>query len=67
MPSTEKDGVRYYSCCLCNDILRGYGNNPEPVISSWDEEKQEELDVECCDDCNFTKVIPARMKESGLI
>jgi hypothetical protein len=66
MPSTERNGIRYFSCCLCGDILRGFGNSPEPLVNSWDDKKQEELDVECCDDCNSTKVIPARMKEMGL-
>lgn len=42
------------TCCICGKKFGGYGNNPWPV-------KQ---DGECCDDCNFTKVIPARIKLS---
>tara|TARA_R110001632_G_scaffold154191_1_gene272270 strand:- start:8611 stop:9477 length:867 start_codon:yes stop_codon:yes gene_type:complete len=39
-------------CCFCEQHLsRPYGNNPQPL-------KQ---DGECCDMCNSTKVIPARM------
>ena len=39
-------------CCLCGkDILKPYGNNPEPA-------KHEGL---CCDECNMKIVIPARL------
>lgn len=38
-------------CCICNKIINGYGNNPWPVKD----------DGECCDNCNMTKVIPARL------
>ena len=47
-------------CCLCGNELepwhegsKGYGNNPEP-LAKWPQR--------CCDDCNTTKVIPARLK-----
>lgn len=44
-------------CCLCkNEIeaVRGWaeGNNAEPV-----------MDGRCCDDCNMSRVIPARLKQ----
>ena len=39
-------------CCLCTDFIRGYGNNANPVKPGL-----------CCDKCNATKVIPARMAE----
>ena len=38
-------------CCLCNNSLQGYGNNPYPLEKGL-----------CCDNCNTTKVIPARLK-----
>jgi len=43
-------------CCLCKkeiEVKRGYsgGNNASPV-----------KDGRCCDICNETKVIPARLK-----
>ena len=64
MSNTERNGVRYFGCCLCGDIFEGYGNNPDPIKDLegryYDEEE------ECCDNCNATKVIPARMKEMGL-
>lgn len=64
MASTEREGVRYFNCCLCSDIFAGYGNNPYPVTDLegryFDEEE------ECCDKCNNMQVIPARMQEMGL-
>jgi len=53
MASIEKDKHTY-----C------YGNNPDPIRDS--EGKQFDEDDECCDNCNSTKVIPARFKEMGL-
>lgn len=38
-------------CCLCGDPIAAYGNNPWPLADEG----------ECCDRCNFTKVLPARM------
>lgn len=42
-------------CCFCGVEIDGYGNNPYPV------DKTE--DARCCDDCNATVVIPARLAE----
>jgi hypothetical protein len=39
-------------CSLCGDTFVGLGNNPEPLA---------EFDERCCNDCNTTKVIPARL------
>lgn len=43
-------------CCICNTKLPigDYGNNPEPVKPF--------SEGVCCDNCNRTKVIPARLK-----
>ena len=38
-------------CCICGKKFTEYGNSPYPI-------KDEGL---CCDDCNFNKVILARM------
>jgi hypothetical protein len=38
-------------CVICGCEIKGYGNNAEPVKSG-----------RCCDTCNATKVIPARLK-----
>ena len=40
-------------CCLCGDVFYGYGNNPAPLARS---------SKRCCDMCNMTKVIPARLR-----
>jgi hypothetical protein len=40
-------------CCLCGIQFVGFGNNPYPL-------KDEKHD--CCNDCNTTKVIPARLR-----
>ena len=40
-------------CCICGKEIEGFGNNPWPVNNN-DRER-------CCDDCNWTVVIPARM------
>jgi len=37
-------------CCLCQCDAGKYGNNALPVKKG-----------RCCDECNVTKVIPARM------
>jgi hypothetical protein len=69
MSNTIRDGVRYFGCCLCDNIFEGYGNNPDPVKDKrWKLIEGEDFkeDDECCIDCNNTKVIPARMKEMGL-
>lgn len=39
-------------CCICGKEFEGWGNNPYPV-------KEE---GECCDECNFMYVLPARIK-----
>ena len=40
-------------CCICGEPIEGYGNNPEPFMSSQD--------GQCCDGCNLKFVIPARL------
>ena len=43
----------YFRCCICGYRVGGYGNNPWPVSI--------EPDARCCDKCNSTVVIPARL------
>lgn len=38
-------------CVICKGEFWGYGNNPDPLAKKGI----------CCDECNATKVIPARM------
>ena len=42
------------TCCICEALLPDLGHNPEPVNNGKGR---------CCDVCNFTVVIPARLKE----
>ena len=44
--------MKLFTCCLCGHKFEGYGNNAEPLV---------EYGI-CCDTCNVTKVIPARIK-----
>ncbi len=39
------------TCVICKEEYEGYGNNAEPVKKG-----------SCCDTCNTTTVIPARLK-----
>ena len=40
-------------CVICGKEFEGYGNNAEPVA-----------DGTCCDDCNLSIVVPARLSEA---
>lgn len=40
-------------CCICGEVINGYGNNPVPVKATG----------KCCDACNIKFVIPARLDE----
>jgi hypothetical protein len=43
-------------CCICGEAVEGYGNNPEPFMSSNDGLNR------CCNACNVKFVIPARLE-----
>ena len=43
-----------WKCCICGCYYEGWGNNPSPVSNSEY--------ARCCDLCNTTVVIPARLK-----
>jgi len=40
-------------CCLCEEEMDDMGNNPEPLMDGPEDR--------CCDYCNRTKVVPARL------
>ncbi len=52
-----------FICCLCKEHSIGwgskgqYGNNPSPLQDKG----------ECCNNCNLSKVIPARLKQAGVM
>ena len=41
-----------FKCCLCGGFFSGYGNNPDPLGK---------LPERCCNACDNSKVIPARL------
>ena len=44
----------HFVCCLCGKSVHGaWGNNPWPL--------SDDANDRCCDACNATKVIPARL------
>ena len=43
-----------FKCCFCGEEVEGYGNDPSPI-------QTENENDECCDVCNLTKVVPARI------
>ena len=53
---TDKKEIK--TCCLCKDQFEGYGNNPLPLYNKKGR---------CCNICNLTKVLPARLMLNGKI
>ena len=51
---------RRFRCCFCAKIFDGYGNNPEPV-EPVEVDPLSDTDPVCCDGCNSSIVVPARM------
>ena len=45
--------MKKYKCVLCGRECEGYGNNPRPL----------KHEGRCCNECNSTKVIPARLED----
>jgi len=39
-------------CVICSNKIKGHGNNAEPYGNGI-----------CCDECNYTVVVPMRMRE----
>ena len=49
MVGTQKS----WKCCICGKMIKGYGNDPWPIVK--------DENAKCCDKCNDTKVIQARL------
>lgn len=47
------DNVKVWKCCICGQNCKGWGNNPWPIVK--------DENARCCDACNSTKVIQARI------
>ena len=48
------DPISNNLCCFCKKDVGKYGNNPEPLVK---------YPAKCCDACNMTKVIIARIQQ----
>ena len=46
-----KDSERFFDCVFCGKMCKGWGHNPRPVFNEG----------RCCDKCNETEVIRARI------
>lgn len=63
VPSGDPNGEpkrlsdRKFTCCLCGTDWIGWGNNPDPLGDVHTDK--------CCDFCNQSKVIPARLRQMG--
>ena len=44
-----------FICCFCGKKVIGWGNDPWPLKTG----KMEE----CCDECDMSMVVPARLKQ----
>lgn len=44
------------NCCICSKVIKGYGNNAEPIKKG-----------SCCNKCNSKFVIPGRLLDIELI
>jgi len=53
--------LQTFKCSLCRRNFYGFGNNPYPLCD------REDYKAKCCDKCNFTKVLPARMVGMGAL
>ena len=53
----EREDGKTGACSLCDKGYTNWGNNPYPLCPKEDHEAR------CCDGCNATKVIPARITE----
>lgn len=56
-----------FCCCICEEEAEGWGNNPEPVVSTrvnvFEEIRDENgTPLLCCDACFVSQVRPARMR-----
>lgn len=48
-------------CCICEAEIVGFGHNPRPIKNKDGQEFETGKDS-CCIDCNYTVVIPERIK-----
>jgi len=56
MISSQLESGKKHTCSICEVKYSGFGNNAEPVNSG-----------RCCDGCNITSVIPARLESTTTV
>jgi hypothetical protein len=51
-------------CCICDGLIEPLMSNDIPPEIIWDKGHNAEpvKDGQCCDKCNFEKVLPERLK-----
>ena len=47
---------RRYTCCICEQLCQGWGNNPEPLMDDLNGSN------ECCENCN-ADVVTERLRQ----
>ena len=52
--SWDYENTEQLHCCICGEPINGFGNDPWPY----------NMEGRCCDICNYTVVIPVRIKQS---
>ena len=63
----DEDGLPEYAddfiCCLCGKTSDNgsYGHNPPPLPAAFTTSGGRPIPERCCDSCNWTRVIPARL------
>ena len=78
----DEDGLPEYAddfiCCLCGKTSDNgsYGHNPHPLPAAFttiadldmagEESGHRPIPYRCCDSCNWTRVIPARLSGEPL-
>ena len=59
--------VEKFKCCICHKDTEGWGNNPEPLGKTTKDgmilADDNGMPIRCCDVCNSSFVIPARLKK----
>lgn len=56
--------MREFICCICGKEVFEFGNNPDPVLPSTDEDGNLN---ECCDECNRKIVIPEKNRITRMV
>ena len=57
-----------FICCLCGKTsdTGSYGHNPDPLPAAFTTSGGRPIPYRCCDSCNWTRVIPARLSGETL-